>query len=128
MHPIRLVSWRWPKGTTIAPLSMVFGCGALIDILPCGSALLEDSLAFIGSVEDQQAMAPQSALVHHPKDLLRPWSDSTILLQRCEDIILSFGSNTPVILDSPSALVHPILWRPPDKGITLVEVIRGIGT
>ena len=43
-------------------------------------------------------------------------------------MILSLGFMTPVILDSPSALAHPILWRPPDKGITLMEVFGGIGT
>ena len=38
---------------TIAALSMVFGCGVFIDTLPYRSALLEKSLAFMGSVEDQ---------------------------------------------------------------------------
>ena len=71
---------------TIAALSMVFGCGVFIDTLPYRSALLEKSLAFMGSVEDQQEMAPQSALVCHPKDHLLPWRDSTKLLRRCETL------------------------------------------
>ena len=40
----------------------------------------------------------------------------------------SLGFMTPVIPACPSALAHPILWRPPNKGITLVEVFRGIET
>ena len=113
---------------TIPPFSMVFGCGVFIDTLAYGSALLEESLAFMGSVEDQRVMAPQSALVHHPKDPICSWHDSIELLRRCEDIILSLSSITPVISDSTSALVNPILWCPPDKGITLVEVFEGIET
>ena len=58
--------------TIIAPLSMVFGCGAFIDTLPYGSALLKESLTSMGSVEDQRAMAPQSTLVRHPNDPLPP--------------------------------------------------------
>ena len=57
---------------TIEPLSMVFGCNAILDTLPYGSALLEESLAFIGNVEDPQKMAPRHALVRHPKDPLSP--------------------------------------------------------
>ena len=34
--------------TTITPLSMGFGCGPIVDTLPYGSALLEESLAFMG--------------------------------------------------------------------------------
>ena len=63
--------------TTITPLSMVFGCGAFVDTLSYDSALLEESLAFMGSVEDQWEITPQSALVHHPKDSFLPWRDST---------------------------------------------------
>lgn len=59
MDPTRLVGYRWPQGTysygirgghTIASLSMVFGCGNIVDTLPYASALLEESLAFIKSV------------------------------------------------------------------------------
>ena len=50
---------------TITPLYVVFGCGALVDRLPYGSALLEESLAFMGNAEDPQKMAPT---VRHPKD------------------------------------------------------------
>ena len=57
---------------TIAALSMVFGCGAIVDILSYASALLEESLAFMGSVEDQWEMAPKCALVRHLKDALLP--------------------------------------------------------
>ena len=38
---------------TIVPLSMVFECGVIVDTLPYGSTLLKESLAFVGSVEDQ---------------------------------------------------------------------------
>ena len=44
---------------------MVFGCGVVVETLPYGSALLEESLAFMESVEDQRKMAPHSTLVHH---------------------------------------------------------------
>lgn len=37
---------------TIAPIYMVIRCGVIVDTLPCGSALLEESLAFMRSVED----------------------------------------------------------------------------
>ena len=80
----------------------------------------------MGSVEDQPEMTPNDALVRHPKDPLFPWCNSAKLLMRCEDIILSLGSTPPVIPDNPSTLAFPILWRPPDKEITLVEVFRGI--
>ena len=63
-----MVGWRWPQrnihiafaaAATIATLSMVFGCGALVDTLPYGSALLEESLAFMSNVEDSEQMAPK---------------------------------------------------------------------
>ena len=38
---------------TIAPISMAFGCGAIVDTLPHGSALLKEPLAFMGNVEDK---------------------------------------------------------------------------
>ena len=64
---------------TIAPLSMVFGCGAIVDTLPYGSTLLEESLAFMGSIDDQRDMAPKNVLVCHSKDPLPPWRDSAEL-------------------------------------------------
>ena len=51
---------------TIAPLSMVFGCGAIVDTLPHVTILLEDLLAFMGSIEDQLEMALRGVLVHIP--------------------------------------------------------------
>ena len=113
---------------TIAPLSMVFGCGVVLDTLPYGSALLEESLAFMGSADNQRQMAPHSTLVHHSQDPPPSWRDSAKLFQRCEDIVFCLASTTLVIPDSPSALAHPILWRPPGVGIILVELFGGIGT
>ena len=107
---------------------MVFGCGALVDMLPYGFALLEESLAFIGNAEDPQKMAPKDALVRHPKDPLLPWRDSPELLRRCKDNIFSLVPTTPLLSDILSALAHPIVWRPPNMGITLVELFGGIGT
>ena len=106
---------------TIPPLSMVFGCGVTMDTLPYGSALLEVSLAFMGNTDNQWDMAPNDALVRHPMDPLPPLRDSARLFWRCEDIILSLSYTSRVIPDSPSKLAHPILWRPPDAGIILVE-------
>ena len=37
---------------TIALLSMVFGYGALVDTLPYGFALMEESLAFMNNAEN----------------------------------------------------------------------------
>ena len=113
---------------TIEPSSMVFGCSAMVDTLPYGSALLEESLAFMGDVKDPREMALKRALMHHPKDTLPPWRDSFGLFQRCKDIVLSLGSTTPFVPDGPSTLSRPILWNPPDIGITLVELFGGIGT
>ena len=107
---------------------MVFGCGAIVDTLPYGSVFLEESLAFMGSIDDQRDMAPKDVLVCHPKDSLPPWRDSAELFRRCENIVLSITPRTSVIPDAPSALAHPISWRPPDAGITLVELLGGIGT
>ena len=113
---------------TVAPLSMVFGCGVVVDTLSYGSALLEELLAIMGSVEDPQEMAPKDALVRHFQDPHPHWRDSAGLFRRCEDIVLSLASTTLVISDSPYALAHPILWQPPDAGIALVELIGGIST
>ena len=52
---------------TITPLSMVFGCGAIVDILPYGSALLEEFLIFMGSIDDQRDMTPKSVLCAIPR-------------------------------------------------------------
>ena len=123
-----LIHVAFAAAATIAPLSMVFGCGAFVDTLFYGSVLLKESLAFIGNAEDQQEMAPKNSLMCHPKDPLLLWGDSTEPLRRCEDIILSLASTTSVILDSPLALPHPIVWRPPNMEITLVELFGGIET
>ena len=73
-------------------------------------------------------MTSKNALVRCPKDPLPPWRDFAELPLRCEDIVLSSDSTTPVILVSLSALAHSILWRPLDEGITLVELFGGIGS
>ena len=113
---------------TIAPLYMVFGCGVVVDTLSYGSVLLEESLAFMGSIEDQREMAPHTTLVRHSQDPHPLWRDSAELFWQCEHIVLSLASTTLVIPDSPSTLAHHILWRPPNVGITLVELFGGIGT
>jgi hypothetical protein len=123
-----LIHVAFGAAATIEPLSMVFGCSAIVDTLPYGSVLLEELLAFMGDVEDPQEMAFRRVLVRYPKDPLPPWHDSSGLFQRCEDIVLSLGSTTPFIPDGPSTLARLILWRPPDTGITLVELFGGIGT
>ena len=116
------------EATTIAPLSMVFGCDIIVNIFSYVSVLLEESLAFMRNAEDQCKMASKGVLVRHPKDPLLPWCDSVDLFRRCEDIILSHSSTTPVIRDTSSALAHTISWRPPNERITLVELFGGIGT
>ena len=120
-----LILVAFAAATTIAPLSMIFRCGVIVDTLPYGSALLEEALAFMGSIDNQRDIAPKGALVRHPKDSLPPWRDSAELFCRCENIVLSLSPRSP---DSPSALAPPILWRPPEAEITLVELFGGIGT
>ena len=108
------------------PLSIVFGCGAIVNTLPYGSALMKESPAYMGSTEDQREMAPKSASVRHPNDHFLPWRNSSKLFQRYEEIILFLRSTTLVIPDTPLVLVHPILWRPLDKGKILVTLFGGI--
>ena len=85
MDPTKLVGWNghrefihvaYTVAATIAPLSMVFGCGDVIDNLPYGYVLLKESLAFMRSIDDQQEMAPHSTLVRHSHDPYPPWHDS----------------------------------------------------
>ena len=64
---MKFISVAFVAVITIAPLSMILGCGALVDILSYSFVLLEESLAFMGSAEDQQEMAPKDALERHPK-------------------------------------------------------------
>ena len=124
----KLIPVAFAAVATIAPLSMVFGWSSIMDKVPYISVLLEESLAFMGSVEDPREMAPRNVLIRHPKDLLSPWHVSAGLFQKCEDIVLFLSSTTPFITDIPSTLARPILWRPPDTGITLEELFGGIGT
>jgi hypothetical protein len=105
------ISVAFAAVATIAPLSMVFGCGTFVNTLPYGSALLEESLAFTGSAEDQQEIVSHDTFVRHPKDSFPLWRDSPELLRRCEDIILSLAPVMPDLPDSPS---H---WRTPLCGI-----------
>ena len=42
---------------------MVFGCGAVVDTLPYGSALLEELLAFMSDADNLVQMAPKDTLV-----------------------------------------------------------------
>ena len=99
MDPTRLVSWGWPQGTYSCGFrsgrdhsaSMVSRCGVIVDTLPYGSVLLEVSLAFMGSRDDEHDMAPKVALVRHPKDPVPPWRYSAELFRRCKDIVLSLS-------------------------------------
>ena len=93
-----------------------------------GFALLKQSLAFMGSVENQREMAPKDALVRDFKDRLPPWHNSAKLFQRCDNIVISFDSTIPFIRDIPLALAHPISWHPPDEGMTLVALFGDIET
>jgi hypothetical protein len=122
-----LIPMAFVAATTIASLPMVFGCGTFVDILSYSFALLEEYLAFMGSVEDQQNMIPKDVFVHHPKDLIPLWYDPLELTWQCENIILSLVPTTLVLPDSPSALAQPIVWRLPDARIILVEIFGGIG-
>ena len=67
-----LILVAFAAAAIITPLSMVFGCGAIVDTLPYGSVLLKESLAFMVSTDDQRDMAPKDVLVRHPKDFLPP--------------------------------------------------------
>ena len=48
----KLIPMAFAVAATIAPLSMVLECGAIVNALPYSSTLLEESLAFMASVED----------------------------------------------------------------------------
>ena len=80
----------------------------------------------MSNAENSEQMAPKDTWVRHSKDFIPPWRDSLELVWRCEDIILSLAPMTPLLPDSPSALAHLIVWRPPDTGITLVELFGGM--
>ena len=71
-------------------------------------------------------MSPKHALVRHPKDRLPPGRDFSELFQRCEDIVLCLGFTILLIRNTPLTLAHPISWRPPDEGITLVALFGAI--
>ena len=76
---MELIPVAFTAAAIITPLSMVFGCGAIVDTLPYGSTLLEESLAFMRSTDNQRDMALKGTLVRHPKDLLPYWRDSAEL-------------------------------------------------
>jgi hypothetical protein len=107
-----LIPMAFAAAATITPSPMVFGCGAFVDTLPYDSALLEESLAFMGIVEDQQKMVSHDTLVHHPKNPLFPSYDFLELLRRCENIILSFSS----LRHQSYRIVHGH-WRTPLCGV-----------
>ena len=65
---MELILVTYVAAVTIASLSTVVGCGAILETSPYGAILLEKSLAFMGSVKDHREMAPRGALVRHPKD------------------------------------------------------------
>ena len=67
---MEIIPVAFAAAATIESLSMVFGCDAIVDTLPFRSALLEESLAFMGSTDDQRDISPKNALVRHPKDPL----------------------------------------------------------
>ena len=51
---MELISVAFAAAATIVPLSMDFGCGALVDTLPYGFVLLEETLAFMSNAEDSK--------------------------------------------------------------------------
>lgn len=67
-----LINVAFAAATTIVLLYMVFGCNAIVDTLPHGSALLEELLAFMRNFRNQRDMASKGALVRYPKDPLPP--------------------------------------------------------
>ncbi len=95
-----LIPLAFVAAVTIAPLSMFFGCGEIVDTLPHASKLLEESLAFMESVEDQLEMAFKAPLVLHPKGPLPPYIVFIGSFRRCEDIIISLGLIIPIICDT----------------------------
>ena len=98
---MELIPVAFTAAAIITPLSMVFGCGAIVDTLPYGSTLLEESLAIMGSTDDQRDIAPKGVLVRHPKNSLHPWRDSAKLFRKCENIFFSFTPRTPIRIRCP---------------------------
>ena len=97
--------------TTITPLSMVFGCGAIVDTLPYGSILLEESLAFMMNVEDSWEMHLRMPSYAIPRILSLPGTIPPSYSGGVR-ILSALGSTTSFIHDAPSVLAHSILWCP----------------
>ena len=49
-----LIPVAFAAAATIEPSSMVFGCSAMVDTLPYGSALLKESLTFMGMLNTHE--------------------------------------------------------------------------
>ena len=106
---------------TIAPLSMVFGIGVIVDTLPYG-------LHYWGSVEDQWEMAPKGALCAIPRFLFLPVAIPPSYYGGVKTLF-SFS-----ILQHHSYVIPHQCWHIPfhgglpDEGTTLVILFAGIRT
>ena len=106
----------------------MFGCSALASDLPCGSTLLEETYAFMSGVAESREHAPVAIPARHCKDPLPPWGTQLELTRRSREIVDALDA-PPLATDSSTPLLaRTIQWRPPDEGITLVELFAGIGT
>jgi hypothetical protein len=106
----------------------MFGCSALASDLPCNSILLEETYAFMSTVVESREHAPLEILARHCKDPLPPWGTQLELTRRSQEIVNALDTPQFVVDSSTPLLARTIQWRPPDEGITLVELFAGIGT
>ena len=79
-------------------------------------------------VAESREHAPVATPARHCKDPLPPWG-TQLDLTRCSREIVDALDAAPLSTDSSTPwLARTIQWRPPDEGITLVELFAGIGT
>ena len=92
------------------------------------STLLEKTFVFMSGVVESHKHVPLEVPLCHVKDPLLPWVTQLKLTRRIQEIVASFNTSTLAGDFSIHMMVHTIQRRPPDEGITLVELYAGIGT
>ena len=111
-----------------SPVEAMVACSALASDLPCGLTLLEETYAFMSGVAEPRDHAPLAIPAPHCKDLQPSWGTQLELTRRSHEIVDQLDA-PPLSMDSSTPLLaRTIQWRPPDEGITLVELFAGIGT
>lgn len=111
-----------------SPVEAMVACSALASDLPCGLTLLEETYAFMSGVAEPRDHVPVATPARHCKDLRPSWGTQLELTRRSHEIVNQLDAPPLSVDSSTSLLARTIQWRPPDEGITLVELFAGIGT